>query len=374
MARSPTVLDSRALNRALLERQMLLRRSRLSAVEAIERLVGLQAQAPNPPYIGLWTRLEDFDANELSRAITDRRVVRVVLMRATIHMVSDRDCLFLRPLVQPVLERQLRGSRHGRNVDGIPLEELVAAGRTLVDERPRTMSELGSLLRERWPGRYAGSLAFAIRNHVPLVQIPPRGLWKQGGTLACTSAESWLGRPLDRESSIDTLIFRYLSAFGPATVMDVQAWSGLTRLREPLERLRPRLRVFRSEGGDDLFDVPDAPRPRATAPAPPRFLPEFDNVLLAHADRSRIIPDDHRPRIASKNGMVPATVLVDGFVRGTWKVEKRRRSARLVIEPFAPIGKRDRAGLEAEGLGLLSFVAPDAEGLDVEFGPASRGK
>ena len=371
MPRSPAVLDARVLNRALLERQMLLRRLRLSAVEAIERVVGLQAQSPNPPYIGLWTRLERFDADDLSRAITDRRIVRVALMRSTIHMVSGRDCLLLRPLVQPVLARQLKGSAHGRNVAGIPLDELVAAGRTLVDERPRTMSELGTLLRERWPGRYPESLAFAIRNHVPLVQVPPRGLWKRGGTLSCTSAESWLGRPLDRESSIDTLILRYLAAFGPATVMDVQAWSGLTRLREPLERLRPELRVFRSQNGDDLFDLPDAPRPRGTTSAPPRFLPEFDNVLLAHADRSRIIPAGYRPRIASMNGMVPATILVDGFVRGTWKVERHRRAARLVIEPFARLGRTDRAGLEKEGLRLLSFVAPGVDDYDVEFRPVA---
>jgi hypothetical protein len=365
------VLGQRALNRALLERQFLLRRRKMSVEAAIERLVGLQAQSPNAPYVGLWARLESFRTDQLSRLITDRKVVRIALMRSTIHMVSDRDCLMLRQLVQPVLDREMRGSAHGRNIAGIEIDQLVAAGRAIVEERPRTTADLGELLAERWPGHYSRSLAYAIRNNVPLVQVPPRGLWGQGGQPTCTSAESWLGRSPDGSASIDTLILRYLAAFGPATVMDIQAWSGLTKLREEVGRLRPGLRVFRNEDGSDLFDLPDAPRPDPGVPSPPRFLPEFDNLLLSHADRRRVISDDHRKRMATLNGMIPGTILVDGFVAGVWRVRRRRGAATLAIAPYERLRKKDVAPLVAEGERLLEFVAPDADTREVELGPPS---
>src|ERR687891_299560 len=334
-------LGLRELNRATLERQMLLRRRKLSAVEAIERLVGMQAQAPAPPYIGLWTRLKNFHPDELERLILERRAVRIALMRNTVHLVSARDCLALRPLMQPVLDRGLYATRANRaHLDGIDVDALVAAGRALLEEEPHTARELGELLQEQRPDRDAASLARAIRHLVPLVQVPPRGLWGKSGPAAHTTAEAWLGRPLDPTPSIEETISRYLGAFGPATVKDVQTWSGLTRLGEVIERIRPRLRIFRDEHGKELFDLPDAPRPDADTPAPPRFLPEFDNLILSHADRSRIIADDYRKAIASKNGMVPATVLVDGFVRGTWKTKRTRGKATLVIEPFDPLPKK----------------------------------
>jgi hypothetical protein len=163
------------------------------------------------------------------------------------------------------------------------------------------------------------------------------------------------------------MLMRYLGAFGPATVKDVQTWSGLTRLGEVTDRLRPRLRTFRDEHGKELFDLPDAPRPDADTPAPPRFLPEFDNLILSHADRSRIIADDYRKIIASKNGMVPATVLVDGFVRGTWKTERTRGKATLAIEQFEPLAKKDRDALVKEGERLIRFTGNSAEAFEVRF-------
>ncbi len=369
------VLTLRELNRATLERQLLLCRQKLPAVEAIEHLVGLQAQAPNPPYISLWTRLEGFHPNELARLITDRRAVRIALMRNTIHLVTARDCLALRPLVQPVFGRGLDANRaHRSGIEGVDIEALVAAGRALLEERPRTAKELGELLRERWPERDPASLARAIRHLVPLVQVPPRGLWGRSGPAAHTTAEAWLGRPLDPDPSPDEMIKRYLGAFGPATVKDVQTWSGLTRLGEVTDRLRPHLSTFRDEHGRELFDLPDAPRPDPDAPAPPRFLPEFDNLILSHADRTRIIADDHRRVIASKNGMVPATVLVDGFVRGTWKTERTRGKAALVIEPFEPLARKDREALAEEGERLIRFMAePEgAEAFEVRFAESWR--
>src|SRR5919202_3916360 len=351
------VLTLRELNRATLERQMLLRRWKLCAAEAIEYLVGMQAQAPNPPYVGLWTRLAGFHPNELARLITDRRAVRIALMRNTVHLVSASDCLKLRPLMQPVLDRGVYANRtHRAGIEGVDIQALVAAGRALLEERPRTAKELGELLRKRWPDRDDASLARAIRHLVPLVQVPPRGVWGKSGQAAHTTAEAWLGRPLDPYPSLDELALRYLGAFGPATVKDVQAWSGLTRLREVTERLRPHLRAFRDEQGKELFDLPDAPRPDPDTPAPPRFLPEFDNLILSHADRTRIIADDYRKVIASRNGMVPATVLVDGFVRGMWKTERTRGRVTLLIEPFEPLSDGDSEALAEEGERLVRFM------------------
>ena len=362
------LLTLRELNRATLARQMLLHRRKLSALDAIEHLVGMQAQAPAPPYVGLWTRLEGFHHDELSRLILDRQAVRVALMRNTIHLVSARDCLTLRPLVQHVVERNLYTSHtHRASIEGVDIEELVATGRALIEERPRTAKELGGLLQELWPDRDPTFLARAIRHLVPLVQVPPRGLWGKSGQAAHTTAETWLGRDLDPDSSLDALIFRYLGAFGPAGVKDVQTWSGLTGLRDVVERLRPRLGTFRDERGKELFDLPDAPRPGPDIPAPPRFLPEFDNLVLSHADRTRVMSDDYRKVIASRNGMVPATVLIDGFVRGTWKTKQTSGKATLEISPFGKFSKQDRDSLAEEGERLVRFIAEDAKHYEVRF-------
>jgi hypothetical protein len=249
----------------------------------------------------------------------------------------------------------------------VNVEALVAAGRALLEERPRTAKELGELLRERWPDRDPASLARVVRHLVPLVQVPPRGIWGKSGPAAHTTAEAWLGRPLDPDPSLDEMVVRYLGAFGPATVKDVQAWSGLTRLGEVAERLRPRLRAFRDEHGKELFDLPDAPRPHPDTPSPPRFLPEFDNLILSHADRTRVIAEDHRKALASKNGMVPATVLVDGFVRGTWKTERSRGKATLVVEPFEPLPQSKRDVLTEEGERLVRCIGEGAEAFEVRF-------
>jgi hypothetical protein len=353
---SPTdVLGRHALNRALLERQLLLRPAEHTAAQAIERLVGMQAQAPLAPYVGLWTRLRDFGHDDLADLITGRQAVRIALMRGTIHLVTAADCRALRPLFQPLLDRALRTGA-GRRLTGLDLHAIAAAGRELVDERPRTFSELGTALAEHWPGHAPADLAHVIRALVPLVQVPPRGIWGRGGQATHTSAETWLGAHLDPTPSLEDLVLRYLAAYGPATPQDIQVWSGLTRLREVIDGLRPRLRVFHDEHGIEVFDLPDAPRPDPGTPAPPRFLPEYDNLLRSHADRTRVLPDGHRGRLATPNDSPRPTFLVDGFVHGTWKLTRGGGTATLTIEPFAPLP--DPGAVTAEAARLLEFAAP----------------
>ena len=366
MKRQPDVLSTRALNRALLARQLLLRRASRSAADAIEHLVGLQAQVPNSPYLALWTRLRGFRHDELTRLLLRRRAVRLALMRSTIHLVTARDALVLRPLVQPVIMRALKGS-FGRPLAGIDHDALAGAARAIVDEEPRTLNEIGTLLRRRWRDRDAYALSHAARALVPLVQIPPRGIWGDAGAPALAPIEQWVGRPIAMRPSLDRILLRYLAAFGPSSVRDAQVWCGLTALTEVFERLRPRLRSFRADGGPELFDLPDAPRPPADAVAPPRFLPEFDNVLLAHVDRSRILPPQHRGAVFATAGLMSGAVLIDGFVRARWTIQRTRRDATLTIAPSATIAAHDRAQLMKEGQRFLAFVDPAAESVDVRI-------
>jgi hypothetical protein len=285
---APPVLDDRALNRALLARQLLLERSTLSPLAVIEHLVGLQSQLPTPPYFGLLARLAEFDPAELSRLFTDREVVRIAVMRSTVHLISAQDCLALRPVMRPALDRALTpGSRFGRALAGVDLDELDRLARDLVEAEPLTGAQIAAALRTRWPGVSADALAYAVRARVPLVQVPPRGQWRRSGQARCTTAEHWLGRPL-QQPDVATVVRRYLAAYGPASVADAQAWSGLTGLRSTFEVLRPGLLTFRSGSGTELFDLPKSPRPPAGQPAPVRLLPEFDGILLAHAERARM--------------------------------------------------------------------------------------
>ncbi len=358
----PTTLSRRALGRALLARQLLLRRSELPVTEAVEHLVGLQAQAPTPPYFALWSRLVGFSPNRLGDLISDRSVVRIVLMRGTIHLVSATDCLALRPLMAPMLERALVGNTtYGKaKLAGLDLAEVAGAARALLEQKPRTMAELRTLLGPQWPDRDPVSLAQTARSLLPLVQVPPRGLWGTGGQPACTTAESWLGRSLDAEPSPERLVQRYLAAFGPATVRDIQAWSGLTRLAEVTDRLGTQLLRLRGEDGVGLLDLPDAPRPEADVPAPVRFLAPFDNALLSHADRSRIMDDDARKVVfASVNGQIPGTVVVDGTVRALWRIQ---RNQGLCIDTIRPLSKRHTSAVTAEGNRLLGFAESETKG------------
>ena len=366
------VLDVRSLNRALLARQQLLARQPLAPSEAIERLVGLQAQAPAAPYVGLWTRLRDFRPETLSELLVQRRAVRIALMRGTVHLVTARDALTLRPLVQPIFDRDLRvNSTYASGLAGLDLAALARTARALVDARPRTMTELRASLHERWPDRDAASLAYAARGLLPLVQVPPRGLWGLGGLPTLTTVEAWLGRPLAPRPSIGGMVRRYLAAFGPASVMDVQAWSGLTRLGPAVERLRPSLRSFYDERGVELFDLPDAPRPDYDTPAPPRFLPEYDNLFVAHADRSRVVADADRGRLMLDGRQIVGTVLVDGFARGTWKIKRTGGRSVLEVAPFRRMTAGEAAAVGQEAERLLEFTDAGVAAREVRIGAVS---
>jgi hypothetical protein len=321
----------------------------------------MQAQGPNSPYVGLWTRLEGFHQDELADLINRRRAVRLGLMRNTIHLVTARDALGQRPLYQSLFDRAWQTSHFARNLAGIDIRAVIAMANELMEEKPRTFSELGSLLQQRWPDREATSLAYAIRYLVPIVQVPPRGIWGKSAQPTWTSTELWLGRQHNAKPLIDKLIPRYLAAFGPASVADMSSWSGLTGLRAVVERLRPQLRTFRDERGRELFDVPDGPLPDPKTPAPPRFLPEYDNLLIGHHDRTRVI--DH----AYRHVIFIGTLLLDGFVQGTWMIKRQRDTITLTIEPLRRVTATDRKAVAEEGERLLDFAASEAAKRDVRI-------
>ncbi|MDQ3695918.1 MAG: winged helix DNA-binding domain-containing protein [Chloroflexota bacterium] len=363
---SGPVLSQRALNRAFLARQLLLDRAPLAALDAIHQLAGLQSQAPRAPFVALWTRLIEFDPDELSQLMLARAVVRIAVMRSTIYLVTAADCLAFRPLLQPVLERGLHAT-YRKQLAGVDLDQVVAAGRSYLSERPRTFDQLGKHLNERWPERDGYALSQVVRALVPLVQVPPRGVWGGSGPAAHTPADLWLQGVHGPEPAIDDLVIRYLAAYGPATARDVQTWSGLTRLGPVLARLRPRLVTFRAEDGRELFDLAEAPRPDPETPAPLRFLAEFDTALLSHQDRTRIISDAQRRVVFTINGIVRGTILVDGVVAGVWKLVRSRTGAALEVESFAPLPAAMRSGLADEGERLLRFAASDAPTHEIRF-------
>ena len=371
-ARSAALLDARSLNRATLARQHLLDPSPLAVEEEIEHLVGMQSQVPTDPFVALWNRYREFDPAELSRLMLERRAVRMTLMRGTIHLVTARDALTLRALLQPMLERLFHhGTPFARRLAGLDLEEVLKVGRRAIEERPRAGVELRAVLAERWPEADAESMVAAIKYVVPVVQVPPRGVWGRSMQPTFTTLESWLGAPLDPQASLDDLVLRYLGAFGPATVQDAQNWSRLTRLRDVFERLRPRLVMFRDSGGRELFDLPDAPRPDPDMPAPIRMLPTYDNVLLGHEDRSRFAGTAD-VRDAFSGGLNFGAVLVDGCVAGSWRPasETSKGNFTIAVREGRRLDAAERTGIEARAHDVARFLRPDAHAVDVTFEPA----
>jgi hypothetical protein len=366
------VLGRRELNRALLERQALLRRTDATPAAMIEHLVGLQAQAPMPPYLGLWSRLEGFDPHELGRMLTDGEVVRLTLMRATVHLVTPRDAALLRPLLQTVIERNHNGA-FGRRMGGADTRELAAAARELLADGPLTAREVARALVERGIGDDLEAITNAVRTYVPAVQLPPRGVWGAGGRARYATLEAFTGLEVEPDPRIDEVVLRYLGAFGPATVMDMQNWSGLTKLKPAFERLRDRLVTFADEDGRELLDLPDAPRPDPETPAPVRLLGEYDNVLLGHADRRRIIPPDFPWSAMLAPGRFVNNLLVDGMLRATWWLERDgKRRATLAIRPASKLTRAEQEAVGDEARTMVDFAAADAATRDVRIDPPAE--
>jgi hypothetical protein len=349
---------------------LLLERAAIPVVEAVERLGGMQAQEPKPPFTGLWSRLGGFARDDLRQALHDRRLVRATFLRGTLHLVSADDYRAFRATLQPVLSRAL--GVLGERGAGLEPEQVLPVARDLLAERPRTFGELRPALAEVFPHANDRALGLATRMLLPLVMVPSDDRWGFPANADFALAEPWLNVSLAPAADPEALLLRYLASFGPARAIDMQTWSGLQGMADVLNRLRPQLCVFRDELGRELFDLPDASRPEPDTAAAPRFLPEFDNLRLSHADRGRIIAEEHRRLVyLSKNLRVQATFLLDGFVAGTWRTERKKGTAILRLAPFAAIANADAAALVAEGETLLRFLEPDAATFEVAQGVPS---
>jgi len=360
------VLTLREINRAMLSRQLLLERSPLAIPQAIESLIGLQAQSSAAPFIGLWTRLRDFHREDLARLIDDHSIVKATLMRATLHLSTAEDYLQLRATLQPVLTQASDAISRGRGA-GFDVEKVIDAARKYIAEKPRSFADISAMLTELMPDTDVGAMRYTVRTHLPLVQVPISGGWSYPGNPQFALAEKWLDKPVPRKVDVSALVLRYLAAFGPASATDMQTWSGLPKLKDVFEKLKPRLKVYRDEQGRELFDLPEMEARDGDTPAPERFLPEFDNILLSHSKRTRIIAEEYRSKVFLPGLRVRPTFLVDGFVRGGWKVEKSKGTATIVLEPFDKLTRQNRASLGEEAERLVRFVERDAKGYDVRF-------
>jgi hypothetical protein len=367
----PDILDIRTLNRTLLARQGLLERTSDSVPVVLERLVGLQAQEPGDPYVGLWSRIAEFRPTNLADQLLAREAIRLPLLRATIHLVTTREAVAIRPLAQPVMDRTLQSQRaFAAAIRSVDREVLVAEATARLEEQPRTRAELRAWIADRFPEADASSLAIAVSYLVPVVQVPPRGVWGQTGQATWTTLARWVAdRPEAGADPMEpeTLIRRYLAAFGPASVADIRTWSGLAGLREVVDRIRPELRSFRDERGRELLDVADGVLADPETSAPVRYLPVYDNALLGHDDRSRIISQADRRRIMSGGPLNVGSVLVDGFAHAVWRVMADGDRRTLEVRRFRPLSPADEAAVGEEGERLLAFLDPGTTARAVVF-------
>jgi hypothetical protein len=348
---------------------MLLARAKVTPADAVSRLAGMQAQLARPPFVGLWSRVDGFTRESLIRAAERREVVRATLMRGTIHLVTRDDYLAFRPGVQPALTAANESVLRERS-RGIDVPKLVAAARAAFAAGPSTFAALRERLAARFPGLDERAMGYIVRMQLPLVLVPDAGAsWGWPGAADFALADTWLGEHVSTEGPADPLVRAYLAAFGPASAKDLQTWSYVPGIEATLETMRPALTVFKDPKGRELFDLPKAPRPGEDEPAPVRFLPEYDNLLLAHADRTRIVAEPHRKAMTTRNLVQPATLLVDGLVAATWTVTATTKRATLTLHPFGKLPKGALPEIEAEGDRLLSFLEPAVLDRIVQFLP-----
>ena len=366
----PRALSLRELNRALLARQFLLKRARLTPTAAIERLAGLQAQWAPAPYIGLWSRLAKFRVADLERALADRSVVKATLMRGTLHLVSAAD--YPAVCVATTRTRTGRWAPAARRIaDG----ERVHAATIRYAKRPRTREELAEFLITQGISKELSRpmLWWLIATDGWLVHVPPSGTWafRRSGDLV--AADAWLraARRPPVDAAVRLTVTRHLAAFGPATIEDVSSWSSIPTpaVRAALEAMASKIRTFRDPRGRTLYDLKGAPLPPADTAAPVRYLPKWDSTLLAYAppERVRILSEAHRKTVIAKNGDVAQTILVDGMVAGTWSTAVTPRAATITVATFGRLAKADRRALDEEGERLVRFIAPGAKSHRVAF-------
>lgn len=346
------VLSRRALNRALLQRQLLLERTDLGALEVIGHLVAMQAQEPNWPYVGLWTRIRDFTHADLTTLLTQGRVVRSGFLRSTMHFTAAGDFRRLRPVLQPVLNRTADSAHFRRNNAGLDPATLVAEGHDLLRKGPLPRRALAKHLAALHPGRDGRILAGEVELRTPLIHDPATASWGGWGTRSSVTVSAAPTAALD-PAALRDLIRCYLAAFGPATVADIQAWSGLTRLDQIVAEMASDLRHLTGPDGQRLLDLPDAPLPEPDTPAPVRLLPAYDNALLGHADRSRVVSDADRKHVTPGQARVLPTVLIDGFVRGTWSFT----AGEVRLTPFRPLSATEQQAVDHEINQLLPFLS-----------------
>ncbi|MBL1078489.1 AlkZ family DNA glycosylase [Nocardia sp. 2] len=355
-----TELTVRTLNRTLLLRQHLTERVSMPAADLIRHLVAVQGQEPNWPYIGLWARLQEFRHEDLQTLLDDRSVVRSTMIRKTVHLAAAEDFRWLHPTVKPFVAADLKAAYFKEALGMVDLDKLAAIGRELLAGQTVSRRELGRQLGQRFTTPYPGRLAQGLTALVPLVHDAKAGAWGgwRGRQVGVALAEDWMGAPVEPKPQPETMILRYLAAFGPASVPDMQNWSGVTRLAEVVERLRPGLRVFRDDTGRELFDLPDAPIADADLPVPVRFLPAFDNVALGHNDRRRVISDADRARITKIASAGVPMYLVDGFVHGRWDLA----GSTIHITPWHPLSAADETAVLAEAEQMLPAILPGEDG------------
>ena len=362
------VMDLRELNRATLARQRLLERSRDGVADVVRVVGGLQAQTPANPMVALWSRVAGFERDQLLAAVDAGEVVRGTTLRGTLHLHHVDEYRELRMSLQPMLDTMVRSvRRRAREQDLAPAIEL---GRALLATGPRTIGEVKSALREHFPESDPQALGLLVRYELQLLMVPdtstPNG-WPNLAPFA--PATKVIGGRLQTKQRPELVLRRFLETLGPGSVRDAQVWSGVRGLKEIAARMLDAGELVEVLTFDDqlLLDLPDVPRVDGDAVAAVRFLPMWDNLLLSHADRTRVLAAEHKPYISSKNGMPPPTFLVDGFVHGTWAVERHGDAATLRLTAF---GRTPRAAQDAivdEGERLLGFLEPDASKPRVRF-------